>query len=431
MEASSVTTLVNEIKKDLENQFRGVSVVGEVSNLSSSGAGHFYFTLSDSQSSLSACLFKMDAMRNPLIRELKDGDKIIASGSIGVYARRGTFQLVAKRIVPAGAGNLKQELERLKKRLASEGLFDLDVKKAIPRFPKRIGLITAYDSAAYHDFVNVFKRRSLWTDILVSPALVQGKNAPQSIKKALYNLIAYHQKVPEDKKLDVIVLSRGGGSLEDLWSFNDEALAWEIYNCPIPTISAVGHEVDYSISDFVADKRCETPTAAAEVLSAGQMELKKQFTHTRKMLKSFGSQMTHRERRKLERLSPIQNLRKIETRLYHYQTRLERCKINKRLPEFTGLHDKTLRLEECWRVLKDFPRGLNELNKKVENQYGLLRLLNPDNILGRGYAYVKDPNGKLVGTTEKFDEVPEGSELNIHFSDGMRSTLKKKEDKSP
>lgn len=426
MDATSVTSLVNEIKRDLEAQFRGVSVIGEVSNLSSSGAGHYYFTLSDSQSSLSACLFKMDAMRNPLIRDIKDGDKIVASGSIGVYARRGTFQLVAKRIVPAGAGDLKQELEKLKKRLAGEGLFDLENKKAIPRFPKRIGLITAFDSAAYHDFLNVSKRRSLWMDVLVSPALVQGKNAPQSLRKALYNLIAYHQNAPEDKKLDVIVLCRGGGSLEDLWSFNDEALAWEIFNCPIPTVSAVGHEVDYSISDFVADKRCETPTAAAEVLTSGQMELKKQFEHTRKILKSFGSQLTQRERRRLERLSPVQNLRRIENRVFQYKSRLERCKINHRLPEFTGLHDKTMRLEECWRTLKDFPKSLKELEKRVENQYALLRLLNPDNILGRGYSYVKGPDGKLVGNSQSFDKLDDKSQLSLYFNDGKRIVRKEK-----
>ncbi|MCR9203395.1 MAG: exodeoxyribonuclease VII large subunit, partial [Halobacteriovoraceae bacterium] len=205
----TVTQVVNEIKNVLESQFRTVSVMGEVSNLSASGAGHYYFTLSDSQSSISACLFRGDAMRNPLVKNLKDGDKIIASGSVGVYGKRGTFQLITKRIAPAGEGDLKLQLERLKKRLAADGLFDMEIKKDIPKYPQRIGLITAEGSAAYHDFINVINRRSLWFDILFAPAMVQGDRAPDALRKSLFNLIKYNQEASEDKKLDVIVLTRG------------------------------------------------------------------------------------------------------------------------------------------------------------------------------------------------------------------------------
>ncbi|CAN0100233.1 unnamed protein product, partial [Chrysoparadoxa australica] len=200
----TVTQVVNQVKNLLESQFRSLSVVGEITNLSSSGAGHYYFTLSDSDSAISACLFRGDALRNPLIKNMKDGDKIIATGSLGVYGKRGTFQLIVKRIVPAGEGDLKLQLERLKKRLAAEGLFDMEVKKAIPKFPRRIGLITAQGSAAYHDFINVMNRRSLWFDILLAPAMVQGDRAPDSLRQALFNLIKYDQEADEDQKLDVI-----------------------------------------------------------------------------------------------------------------------------------------------------------------------------------------------------------------------------------
>lgn len=424
--ASSVSSLVSQIKQSLEGEFRGVSVVGEVSNLSYSGAGHYYFTLSDAQSSLSCCLFKMDAMRNPYMREVKNGDKIIASGSIGVYAKRGTFQLVAKRVTPFGTGDLKQQLEALKKRLRADGLFDMEAKKQLPRFPRRIGLITAHGSAAYHDFLNVTRRRSAWMDILLAPAFVQGDHAPESLRRALHNLIEYHLNAPENKKLDVIVLCRGGGSLEDLWAFNDEGLAFDLFNCPIPTVSAIGHEVDYSISDFVADKRCETPTAAAEVLTAAQVQLLTQMNSLRRSLKSKGDHLALRERRRLERVSPTQTLRKIDSRLHQYSRRLERCKIQGRLAEFTGLHDKTMRLEECSRSLNQFKGRIGELEKAVENQYALLKLLNPKNILGRGYSYVKSEDGRLVGSTQGYDELGGGTSLSIHFNDGERKVLKEK-----
>ncbi len=419
----TVSQVMEQIKNNLENQFRGVSVVGEITNLSSSGAGHYYFTLSDSSSALNCCLFKMDALRNPLIKNLKDGDKIIASGGLGVYSKRGSFQLIVKRITPAGTGDLKLQLERLKKRLASEGLFDMEIKQPIPKFPKKVGLITAEGSAAYHDFLNVTKRRSSWMDILLSPAMVQGDKAPESIRNALTRLIAFNQK--SNIKLDVIVITRGGGSLEDLWAFNDEALAWEIYNCPIPIISAVGHEVDYSISDYVADKRCETPTAAAETITEGQVQLLSHLKSLKRSVRDFGANILYQRQSQLEQTSPVHMLRKIEGRFYQYQQRLSNCRLQGRLPEFTGLHEKTMRLEDCLNQLKRYPERIESMNTKLNNQFGLLRLMNPENILGRGYTYVKSENGQLVGSADTFDQLPEESKLNIYFSDGQKTVVKR------
>ncbi len=423
-EIPSVSQIVNTIKNVLEGEFRAVEVVGEVSNLSSSGAGHYYFTLSDAQSSLSCSLFRMDAMRNPLIRSIKNGDKIVASGPIGVYAKRGTFQLVAKRIAPVGKGDLKEELEKLKKRLAAEGLFDLEHKASIPEFPKRIGLITAHGSAAYHDFVNVLERRSLWMDVVLAPAMVQGDKAPSSLRASLARLIKFHLEAPQEKKLDVIVLTRGGGSLEDLWCFNDEALAWDIYNCPIPVVSAVGHEVDYSISDFVADKRCETPTAAAEVLSEGQTKLKMRMNHMERNLQDFGQSLVWKMQRRLSSVSPESLLRKLETKLYTMQKRLERCKVNHRLLEFTGYHDYIMRLEEASYRLQKFPQLVEGHKNKLEQNYAMLRVLNPKNVLGRGYSYVQDESGKVISNVKKFNDLEKGTLVNIHFQDGQGKSAK-------
>lgn len=263
---ASVSDLVSSIKECLEEEFHEVMVQGEVTNLSPSSAGHWYFTLSDENASLSCALFKGDALRNPLIRNLKNGDKIILSGPLSVYLKKGSFQMLVRRLVPAGEGQLKLQFERLKAKLSEEGLFDLERKKKLPLFPKRIAVITAEHGAALQDFINVMKRRTLWLNLVIIPALVQGEGAPKSLIQAL-------EKAEGLRDIDVIVLTRGGGSLEDLWAFNDENLIRRIHHCPIPVISAVGHQVDFTLCDYVADHRSETPTAAAETLSQPQTEL--------------------------------------------------------------------------------------------------------------------------------------------------------------
>lgn len=262
-------------------------------------------------------------------------------------------------------------------------------------------------------------------DILLAPAVVQGDKSAASLREALVRLIAYHQKAPEEKKLDVIVLTRGGGSLEDLWSFNDEALAWEIYNCPIPVMSAVGHEVDFSISDYVADKRCETPTAAAEVLTQAQVSLKQRLRSLKRSLNDFGTNIMHRRQLRLEAASPFSMLRKIENRLYHYHKRLDQCRLSGRLPEFTGIHEYTLRLEDCLRTLKGYPERFKELNTRIEHKHNLLKLMNPENILGKGYTYIKDESGALVGKVSDFDKLADESVLQVHFSDGNKKVIKR------
>jgi exodeoxyribonuclease VII large subunit len=420
----TVSQVVGSIKKYLEGQFRTVEVIGEVSNLSRSGAGHVYFTLSDSSASLNCCLFKMDALRNPIAKSLKNGDKLTAFGSVGVYAQRGSFQLIAKRIAKAGVGDLKVELEKLKRRLAADGLFDMATKKPIPEFPKKIGLITAEGSAAFYDFVNVTKRRTAWMNIVFSPATVQGKAAPLSLRKALEKLIKFHIESKDEEKLDAIVLTRGGGSLEDLWAFNDEGLAWDIFNCPVPVISAVGHDVDFSISDYVSDKRCETPTAAAEILSAGQDNLITRLERVRTGLKSSMHSCVVVNKHRLEANGPKNIIRILEAKFYSLQKRLSDCRIEHRLLEFVGYNEKIMRLEECLGGLKSFPRRVTELSQTIENNIKMLSLLDPRNVLNRGYSFVRSSNGKVVSDMKTFDGLSEKSMISIHFKDGVGNVVK-------
>ncbi len=417
--APSVSVLINSIKNCLENQFKFIEVIGEITNFSKSGSGHFYFNLSDSEASLNCALFRLDALRNSQVRRLKDGDKVVASGPIGVYSKRGSFQLIVKRIIPVGKGDFKEKFEILKKKLAAEGLFDLDRKQKIPKFPKRIGVITAEGGAALQDFLNVTRRRTMQMDILLSSALVQGEEAPQSLRDALFRLIKYHREAPEEKKLDVIVLTRGGGSSEDLWAFNDEALAWDLFNCPIPTISAVGHEVDFSISDMVADQRCETPSAAAEVLSSGQTHLREIFSRLEQGLRRTGREVLYRLQERLDQNHPRLILNIIKERWNHLERRLERANVNERLMEFTGYHEKTLRLEDLsHRLLQTLPRKSSELLAQLKKNNEMLRILNPESVLGRGYSYLQDSQKNVVTSKEIFEGLCGGTILSVKFHDG-------------
>ncbi|MCO4792175.1 MAG: exodeoxyribonuclease VII large subunit [Bacteriovoracaceae bacterium] len=420
-----VSEVVLNIKRLLEGEFRSVSVEGEVSNLSHSSSGHWYLTLSDRNSSLSAAVFKMDALRNPLIKKLKNGDKIVCSGSIGVYNKRGTFQLIVKRMSPAGKGDLKEQFEKLKRNLAAEGLFDPEIKKEIPKLPKRVAVITARGAAAFQDFLNIMDRRSEWYDILLSPALVQGDAAPNSIRKALHNVIKYSLEASEDKKIDVIVLTRGGGSMEDLWAFNDEALAWDIYNCPIPVISAVGHQVDTTISDYVSDLRCETPSAAAEVLSHAQTELKESLESSGRQL---GRNIEYRIRTESERLykgHPRKVLDVIWSRVNKYRKTLSTMDLKNRSHEYLGIYDQHQRLDDGIARLKiGLERKINRLNERANGANDLLRVLDPSNVLGRGYTIIKNKKGKVIPSMKDFKKLPAKDEFDIVFHDGQSQGVK-------
>lgn len=409
-DAPSVSELIGTIKSLLEEEFQEVMVQGEVTNLSLSSSGHWYFNLSDESSMLSCALFRGDALKNPLIRNIKDGDEVIVLGPVSVYQKRGTFQLLTKRILPAGEGQLKLQLERLKAKLSSEGLFDLEYKKIIPKFPKRIAVITAEHGAALQDFLNVIKRRSLWFDILIIPALVQGEGAAKT-------LISGISKACERGDVDVIVLTRGGGSLEDLWAFNDEELVRTIAKCNIPVISAVGHEVDYSLTDYVADLRAETPTAAAEILSQPQTELIARINYCNSHLKSQLEKIFQRIQILRFRSHPKEMLNLIKNKLQLAQKSFSEIRLKDRAEDLIGLHESEQRLDELELRLRHSSSQIwQSYSEKIKRLEQVLNALNPALVLKRGYSMVRDEHGQIIPSVEKFKK--HKGHVTLQFHDG-------------
>ena len=268
-EIISVGELNRSAKMILESNFSSVSVLGEISNLAQPSSGHIYFTLKDAEGSIRCAMFKNQKMRMNFTP--KDGDQCVLKGQVSLYAARGDYQLIVRQMQPAGVGNLMQQFEELKQKLDKEGLFDPLKKKDIPSPPKHIGVITSASTAALQDVITTIKRRAPSSQVTLSPAMVQGDTAPQAIIKALDLILLFNET--SANPIDIVLMTRGGGSIEDLWAFNNEDLAREIYDFPIPVISGVGHEIDFTIADFVADMRAPTPTAAAELATEFQFQL--------------------------------------------------------------------------------------------------------------------------------------------------------------
>jgi exodeoxyribonuclease VII large subunit len=252
----TVSELTKEIRKTLEETFEQVSVIGEVSNFKSHISGHWYFSLKDADAVINCTMWK--GFNQYVFFTPQDGMKIIVNGKLTVYPPRGSYQLDIRSIKPAGLGELQEAFEKLKKKLEAEGLFDEKFKKPIPVFPKKIGVVTAIDGAAFKDLVSVAKRRFPLVEIVIAPARVQGNGAAESIVNSIKLLNAY-------TGIDVIIVARGGGSIEDLWAFNEEIVARVIFKSQVPIISGVGHEVDFTIADYVADLRAPTPSVAMEI----------------------------------------------------------------------------------------------------------------------------------------------------------------------
>ncbi|MCU0355541.1 MAG: exodeoxyribonuclease VII large subunit [Cytophagales bacterium] len=263
----SVGDLTYAIKAILEDDpdLQQIDVEGEISNLTMHSSGHAYFTLKDDDAQLSCVMFR--GQLNPRNRPLlKTGAKLVVTGDVTVYASRGQYQLQVTALRDAGVGDLFQRFLLLKEKLQNEGLFDTEYKQSLPMFPRRIGIVTSPTGAVIQDMLRVFERRFPCMEIVLAPSLVQGDTAAASVTEAL-------QKLQAEPGLDLIVIARGGGSAEDLWAFNDETLARAVFACPVPVISAIGHETDFTILDFVADVRAATPTAAAEIATPDQAEL--------------------------------------------------------------------------------------------------------------------------------------------------------------
>lgn len=377
----TVTELTRAIKSNLEQGFQSVWVKGEISNFRPSAAGHLYFSLKDSHSSVSVAVFGWGRGARKKF-DLKDGLEVILHGKVSVYGPRGTYQLIADEVEPLGAGALQLAFEQLKERLQKEGLFEN--KKPLPSFPKRIAIVTSPSGAAIRDILNVLGRRAPGMEVLILPAIVQGDAAPAQMIRAIE--LANQYELGE-----VLVLARGGGSIEDLWCFNDEGLARAMAASKLPIVSGVGHEIDFTICDFVADYRAPTPSAAAEVLSQSWMEVNQALVDLKSRLWQGVRRELSNQRSVLEHISarlkdPRDRLREQSQRVDEINERLERGVRNR-------LERASTSLERCATQLD---------------------ALSPLKVLDRGYSIVREGERVL----KSVGEVSKGKRLEVTFKDG-------------
>ncbi|MCH8942786.1 MAG: exodeoxyribonuclease VII large subunit [Bacteroidetes bacterium] len=260
----TVSELTKQIKQTLETNFEKISVQGEISNFKAHVSGHWYFSLKDKNAAISCTMWK--GFNNYVFFTPEDGMKITLNGKLTVYPPRGSYQIDVRSMKPAGVGELQAAFERLKKKLSDEGLFNVESKKPIPAFPKKIGVVTAIGGAAFQDMISVAERRYPLVELVIAPSKVQGSGAAESIAISI-------KKLNKKNDIDIIIVGRGGGSIEDLWAFNEEIVARAIFNSKIPIIAGIGHEIDFTIADFVADLRAPTPTAAMELATPNQNEI--------------------------------------------------------------------------------------------------------------------------------------------------------------
>ena len=324
-EIISVSELNNAAKRLLEHNFNNVSVLGEISNLSQPSSGHIYFSLKDESGSIRCAMFRNANSR--LKFSPKNGDKCILTGQVSIYAARGDYQLIAKSMRLAGAGDLMQQFEMLKNKLDTEGLFDLTKKMPFPRFPKHICIVTSSSTAAFQDILSSLKRRCPFANISISEAVVQGDSASKTIISALKRIQKFN--VSNNDKVDAVIITRGGGSIEDLWCFNNEDLARAIYNFEIPIISGVGHEIDFTITDFVADMRAPTPTAAAEIITEDYFRLSDILNNLQDEFISRHGKIIEKKKRTLELLkanlkNPVSILREKIQKIDNLELQMKR-----------------------------------------------------------------------------------------------------------
>jgi exodeoxyribonuclease VII large subunit len=352
----TVSEITRGIKTSLEHRFSNIGVLGEISNVRKPGSGHVYLTLKDKNSQLQAVVFRNTASRIKF--ELKDGMEVISFGSVTVYEPRGQYQLIINKMEPKGIGALQLAFQQLKEKLEKEGLFGHAHKKTIPFIPQKIGIVTSPTGAAIKDILNIIDRRFANVEILIYPVKVQGEGAAQEIAEAITELNNYSD-------IDVIITGRGGGSLEDLWAFNEETVARSIYNSRIPVISAVGHEIDITIADLVADKRALTPSEAGElVVPRKDLLIEKIEKFNARLLQALTGKL-RLSKEKLVRIANSYAMRQPFDRLNRWQQRLD---------------------EFAQRLNLNITHALNTEREKLSGIAGKLESLSPLNVLKRGYT---------------------------------------------
>ena len=391
-DAFSVSQVNEYVKMLLEGNpnLSDLWVQGEISGAKLYSSGHLYFSLKDPDSVISAVMFKNSLMRMDFDPE--NGTKVLVHGRVSAYPPRGQYQFIADRMIPDGAGALAVAFEQLKAKLGAEGLFDPARKRPLPTHPKRIGVVTSPSGAAVHDIIRVAKKRCPSTEILIFPSLVQGAEAPAYLRGG----IQYFNAVKDDPEqgVDLIIIGRGGGSAEDLWGFNDERLARTVAASAIPVVSAVGHEVDFTICDFVADLRAATPSAAAELSLPDKEDLNRQ-------VQSLATRLTGAQ----------------STRLRRYRTRLDQLSASRVLTSPEGVYrlrrEGVAGLEK--RLNLSVSRHLTHKRQSMERIAASLGALNPLSVLGRGYALVQTEEGRVVPTAQ---ELAVGDRVTLRFADG-------------
>ena len=404
----TVTALTRYLKYkfDSDSNLKQVYLKGEISNFKAHSTGHFYFSIKDENSIIRAVMFKSNASKLSFIPT--EGMKVLITGSISIYPSGGNYQIYVEDLIEDGVGNLYIAFEKLKEKLSKEGLFDIKHKKAIPKIPNKIGIITAPTGAAVKDIISTIRRRFPLTETYLFPCLVQGELAPKDILKKL--------KQADEYDLDVIILGRGGGSFEDLNCFNDEELARTIFKCKTPIISAVGHEIDYTISDFVADLRAPTPTGAAEMAVIHIDD----FKHN---LKQYQIRLSESIIKKVKyqtlKMDALKNSFVIKNPMLMYNTKTQNLdllieKIHKVM--FEKVEKNKLKLEEYKNnyILNNPDKIYQKHIDKLQNIITHLELLNPLNILKKGYSltYKEDKLVKSIKNIKK-DDI-----LNINMYDG-------------
>ena len=425
----SVSELTAQVKRLLEKQVGSVWVSGEITNLRAQSSGHIYFTLKDAGAQLSCVLFRGEAVMNRSL--LQGGQKILLQGDVTVYEARGQYQLIVHAVELQGVGALQIAFEKLKQKLAAEGLFAPERKRPLPEYPQRIGLVTSPTGAAIRDVLHVVQRRNPGLEIILAPCRVQGEGAAEEIAAAIRLLNEFSVAAVCDRrskgeeemrrsqtaatnKLDLILVARGGGSLEDLWAFNEEVVARAIFESAIPIVSAVGHEIDFTISDFVADVRAATPSAAAEIITEGVFASREFVAEApgllrRKIRQRLEGAMEDFEqfRGRMARLHPRRRLNESLQRLDDLQSGLWRCAkqvTRERALAWRNLADRLLRVRPAQllhqrreslvtsrRRLFEWVQGrVRDGRNRFETMEARLRLLGPEQVLARGYSITMD-----------------------------------------
>ncbi len=386
----TVSLLTAQIREILEGNFSNITLEAEISNFRPNSTGHLYFTLKDESAQISAVMFRGKAMSLNFVP--KDGMKVQCTGSISVYAPRGNYQIIISKMEIAGQGNILQIIEERKKKLFEEGLFDSSRKKALPMFPKTVGIVTSPTGAALRDILQITKRRNQSVDVIIFPALVQGEGAAASIAAMI--------KAANDFNMcDVLIVGRGGGSLEDLLPFSEEIAVRAVANSKIPTVSAVGHEIDWSLCDYAADVRAPTPSAAAELVIPEQNLIRQDLVNAQKELYT---QMTQ----KIERLKLM----------------IKSFDVNNLEMRFRTIEQPLLnRFENARELLqKNMSDRLKDTRNLLVQYTNILEGASPQTILNRGYSMVKTSDGKVIRSQK---DVASGDKIQIIPAEGIISAI--------